>query len=182
MGLGSIALVYLLRWFPPTRRVALVLGVVIGTAVVWIFDIDTSLISDVATIPSGLDAIPIPSGSADLPDLSLVPELLVGSLSIALVALAQGAGIRPAFPNPDGARASSSRDFLGQGVGNLVGSIFQSTPTGGSLSRTAVSVEGGASSRASPASSRRCRWSRSWCCSRPRWATSPRRSLVACCS
>jgi SulP family sulfate permease len=66
---------------------------------------------------------------------------------VALVALAQGAGIRPAFPNPDGSRSSSSRDFLGQGLGNVAGAFFQSTPTGGSLSRTAVSADGGATGR-----------------------------------
>jgi len=77
----------------------------------------------------------------------MIPTLLVGSFSIAIVALAQGAGIRPAFPNPDGSRASASRDFLGQGLGNIAGAFFQSAPSGGSLSRTAVSADGGASRR-----------------------------------
>ncbi len=147
VGVGTIAGVFALKAWRPTRRVALVLGVVLGTAVVWMFGIETELISDVATIPSGLDALPIPRSTSDLPDLSLVPELLAGSLSIAFVALAQGAGIRPAFPNPTGPEASSSRDFFGQGVGNVVGSMFQSPGIGGSLSRTAVAVEGGAISR-----------------------------------
>jgi SulP family sulfate permease len=147
VGLGTIIGVFLLKSFGPTRRVALVIGVALGTAVVWIFSIDTELISDVASIPSGLDALPIPRGSSDLPDLSLVPELFAGSLAIALVALAQGAGVRPAFPNPQGPEASASRDFFGQGVGNVVGSVFQSPGAGGSLSRTAVAAEAGASSR-----------------------------------
>ena len=41
-----------------------------------------------------------------LPDFSLVPQLALGSLSVALVALAQGAGISTAVPNPDGSKAS----------------------------------------------------------------------------
>jgi sulfate permease, SulP family len=147
VGLGTIAGVFALKAFRPTRRVALVVGVVLGTIAVSVFDINTELISDVASIPSGLDAIPIPTTTDDLPDLSLIPDILAGSLAVVLVALAQGAGIRPAFPNPTGREASASRDFLGQGVGNLVGSLFQSPATGGSLSRTAVAVEGGANSR-----------------------------------
>lgn len=147
VGIGTIVGVFALKAFPPTKRIALVAGVVIGTAVVWLFNIDTQVIASVATIPSGLDALPVPGGVADLPDVTLIPELLAGSLSVALVALAQGAGIRPAFPNPSGKEASASRDFFGQGVGNVVGSLFQSPGTGGSLSRTAVSVEGGATSR-----------------------------------
>jgi SulP family sulfate permease len=50
-------------------------------------------------------------------------------------------------PNPDGSKASQSRDFLGEGLGNLAGSFFQSMATGGSLSRTGISVDAGANSR-----------------------------------
>jgi SulP family sulfate permease len=147
VGLGTISLAFALKVIPPLSRYALVLVVVAGTAVVWVFGIDTTLISDQATILTGLDAIPVPTSVSDLPDLGMVSTLLVGSISIAIVALAQGAGIRPAFPNPDGSRASASRDFLGQGLGNVAGAFFQSTPSGGSLSRTAVSADGGARSR-----------------------------------
>jgi SulP family sulfate permease len=82
-----------------------------------------------------------------VPDFSLVPQLALGSVSVALVALAQGAGISTAVPNPDGSKASQSRDFLGEGLGNLAGSFFQSMGTGGSLSRTGISVGAGANSR-----------------------------------
>jgi SulP family sulfate permease len=147
VGVGTIVLAFAMKAIPKLERYALVLVVVIGTVVVWILGLDTLLIADEATIPTGLAALPIPQGLSDLPDLAMVPTLLVGSFAIAVVALAQGAGIRPAFPNPDGSRSSSSRDFLGQGLGNMAGAFFQSTPTGGSLSRTAVSADGGASSR-----------------------------------
>jgi SulP family sulfate permease len=147
IGLGTIALAFVLKAIPKLERYALVLVVVIGTAVVWILGVDTLLISDEATIPTGLAALPIPQGASTLPDLSMIPTLLVGSFSIAIVALAQGAGIRPAFPNPDGSPSSSSRDFLGQGLGNVAGAFFQAAPSGGSLSRTAVSADGGARRR-----------------------------------
>lgn len=147
IGLVTIAAAFGLKAIPALERYALVIVVFAGTAIVWAFGISTKTIADVATIPSGLSAIPIPTSAADLPDLALVPALAAGAFSIAIVALAQGAGIRPAFPNPDGSRSSSSRDFLGQGLGNLGGALFQSAPTGGSLSRTAVSADGGARSR-----------------------------------
>jgi SulP family sulfate permease len=147
VGVGTIVAAFALKAIPKVERYALVLVVFLGTAIVWVLQIDTLLISDEATIPTGLAALPIPQGVSTLPDLSMVPTLLVGSFSVALVALAQGAGIRPAFPNPDGSRSSSSRDFLGQGLGNVAGAFFQSTPTGGSLSRTAVSADGGSTAR-----------------------------------
>jgi SulP family sulfate permease len=77
----------------------------------------------------------------------MIPKLALGSVSVALVALVQGAGISTAVPNPDGSKSSASRDFLGQGIGNLAGSFFQSMPTGGSLSRTGISTSAGAKSR-----------------------------------
>lgn len=147
VGLATIAAGFALKAVRPLARYALVLVVVAGTAVVWAFSIDTTTIADQATIATGLDALPIPREASQLPSLAMVPGLLAGSISIAIVALAQGAGIRPAFPNPDGSRADASRDFLGQGLGNVAGAFFQATPTGGSLSRTAVSAEGGATRR-----------------------------------
>jgi SulP family sulfate permease len=77
----------------------------------------------------------------------MIPKLALGSVSVALVALIQGAGISTAYANPDGSHPSASRDFIGQGLGNLVGSFFQSMGTGGSLSRTGISVGAGATSR-----------------------------------
>jgi SulP family sulfate permease len=147
VGFATIAAAFALKTIPRLERYALVLVVIAGTAIVWIWSINTPTIADQVTIATGLDALPIPTTTAELPDLTLLPGLLAGSLSIAIVALAQGAGIRPAFPNPDGTTASASRDFLGQGLGNVAGSFFQSTPTGGSLSRTAVSAQGGATRR-----------------------------------
>jgi len=103
-------------------------------------DIQTELVGDIATIPNSLP-------SFMLPNFSMIPQLALGSISVALVALAQGAGISTAVPNPDGSKASQSRDFLGEGLGNLAGSFFQSMGTGGSLSRTGISVGAGANSR-----------------------------------
>ena len=82
--------------------------------------------ASIATIPNSLPPFM-------LPDFSLIPQLALGSVSVALVALAQGAGISTAVPNPDGSKASASRDFVGEGLGNLAGSFFQSMGTGGSL-------------------------------------------------
>jgi sulfate permease, SulP family len=147
VGIGTIVAAFALKRIPALERYALVLVVFAGTIIVWVLNINTLLISDEATIPTGLAALPIPTSLADLPDLAMVPTLLLGAASVAVVALAQGAGIRPAFPNPDESRSSASRDFLGQGLGNVAGAFFQSTPSGGSLSRTAVSADGGSTSR-----------------------------------
>jgi SulP family sulfate permease len=140
VSIVTILLMVLLKRVRALEKFApiIVLGVV--TVVVNVFQIPTALVSSIATIPDGLPAFM-------LPNFSLIPQLALGSISVALVALAQGAGISTAVPNPDGSKAGQSRDFLGEGLGNLAGSFFQSMGTGGSLSRTGISVGAGANSR-----------------------------------
>ncbi|WP_242427132.1 MULTISPECIES: SulP family inorganic anion transporter [unclassified Streptomyces] len=101
---------------------------------------DVELVRDIAHIPASL-----PGFSA--PDLSAVPHLLGGAVAVALVGLAQAAGIGPSVPNPDGSRSSVNGDFAAQGLANAAGGLFQSLPSGGSLSRTGVAVDAGARTR-----------------------------------
>ena len=135
-----ILFMVLLKRIRPIEKFAPIIVLIVATAVVNLLDIQTELVGDIATIPNSLP-------SFMLPNFSMIPQLALGSISVALVALAQGAGISTAVPNPDGSKASQSRDFLGEGLGNLAGSFFQSMGTGGSLSRTGISVGAGANSR-----------------------------------
>jgi sulfate permease, SulP family len=140
ISIGVILLMVLLKRIHPLEKFAAIIVLFIATIIVNAFHIQTALVGSIATIPNGLPKFM-------LPDFSLIPQLALGSVSVALVALAQGAGISTAVPNPDGSKASQSSDFIGEGLGNLVGSFFQSMGTGGSLSRTGISVGAGANSR-----------------------------------
>ncbi|MFZ0015642.1 MAG: SulP family inorganic anion transporter [Acidimicrobiia bacterium] len=141
VGSLTVILVLLLKAFGPTERSATVLALVAMTVLVAIWDPPSvALVMSISEIPNSL---PAPM----MPDFSLIPELAAGSVSIALVALVQGAGISTAYPNPGGKASSQSRDFIGEGLGNVAGAFFQSMPTGGSLSRTGISVGAGATSR-----------------------------------
>lgn len=140
ISIAVIILMVAMKKIRPIEKFAPIIVLVLATVVVNLLKLQTELVGDIATIPNSLPAFM-------LPNFSLIPQLLLGSISVALVALAQGAGISTAVPNPDGSRASQSRDFLGEGLGNLAGSFFQSMATGGSLSRTGISVGAGATSR-----------------------------------
>ena len=63
VGIGTIVAAFALKRIPKLERYALVLVVFLGTIIVWVLDIDTLLISDEATIPTGLAALPIPAGA-----------------------------------------------------------------------------------------------------------------------
>jgi SulP family sulfate permease len=140
VSVATIILMVILKRVRPLEKFAAIIVLFLATLVVNVLNIQTELVGSIATIQNGLPQFA-------LPDFSLVPQLALGSVSVALVALAQGAGISTAVPNPDGSKASQSRDFLGEGLGNLAGSFFQSMGTGGSLSRTGISVGAGANSR-----------------------------------
>jgi SulP family sulfate permease len=141
VGAGTITLMVVLKKIPHTEKSAAVIALLLGSIVVNFSGLPTvALVGSIASIPNSL---PTPV----LPDPSLIPDLALGAIAVAMIALVQGAGIATAMPNPDGSRTSQSRDFIGQGLGNLAGAFFQSMGTGGSLSRTGVSVESGAKSR-----------------------------------
>ncbi len=147
LGLGTLTLVLVLQSVRKTRKLALLIGVLAGTVVALVGHLDVPVVADGADIISGLGALPIPNSLEDLPDLALIPQCALAALAVTLIALAEGAGIRPAFPNPDGSPSSPSRDFVGAGVANLAASVFMSPPVGGSLSRTAMSASSGGRTR-----------------------------------
>jgi SulP family sulfate permease len=115
-------------------------ALVLATVAVVVLGIDVKTVGDIGKIPN---ALPHPV----LPDPSVAPELLAGAVAVALVALAQAAGIGAAVPNPDGSRTNVSGDFTAQGIANIAGGFFRALPTGGSLSRTGVATSAGARTR-----------------------------------
>ncbi len=82
-----------------------------------------------------------------LPDLALVPSLLLPAVSLTIIGLVQGAGISRTVPNPDGVYGDASRDFIGQGVANMFSGCFTGGVVGGSVQATALDVGAGARTR-----------------------------------
>jgi SulP family sulfate permease len=138
---GATIVVWALsRLVRPLRALALLVALVVVSVVVSVARVDVETVGDIASIPN---ALPQPV----LPNLSAAPHLVTGAIAVALVALAQAAGIGAAMPNPDGSRTNVSGDFLAQGFANLAGGLTQALPTGGSLSRTGVATSAGARTR-----------------------------------
>ena len=140
MGLLTIGLIILIR---RTRleKFSLILAMVATSLVVLILDLSSvQTIGDIAEIPRGL---PRPV----LPDLSLVPELIVPAITVGLVGLVQAAGVSRSVPNADGEFPDTSRDFAGQGLANTASGFFQGMPIGGTMSETSVNINAGARTR-----------------------------------
>ena len=121
----------------------MVVAIIAGSALAALFSAsgrEIVLVSDVADVPNRL---PAPA----LPVFSDVLLLIIPSFSLAFVGLVQGAGVSSAFVNPDGEPGDESKDFVGQGVGNIVAGVFRGTPVGGSMSATSLITSAGAKSR-----------------------------------
>ena len=140
VGVATIALIIVLER-TRLKALGLVVAIFVASAFPLVLGLDgVATLSDIGVIPSSL---PRP----ELPELALVPALIVPALSLGFVGLVQGASISANYPNPDGRYPDASRDFTGQGVANVAAGVFQGMPVGGSLSASAINKTAGARSR-----------------------------------
>lgn len=140
VGVVSLLLIVLLG---RTRlgNLAPLIALAVATLMVPLLDLgNVVLVGDSADIPRALPSLVLPA-------LQDIPLLLVSALSIAIIGLAQAAGVSASYPNPDGKYPEVSRDFVGQGAANLASGFFGGIPLGGSLSSTALMIGSGARSR-----------------------------------
>ena len=142
VGAVTVVLIVALR---RTRldALGLVVAVIAGSVLAAVLNADGAevlTVKDIADLPRSL---PLPK----VPVLREVPGFIIPALSLAFVGLVQGAGVSAGIPNPDGSFSDSSRDFVGQGVGNVASGLFQGMPVGGSMSASSLAVAAGARSR-----------------------------------
>ena len=140
VGTATIALILLLE---RTRlgALGLVLAVVVtSAALALVGGSDVAVLNDLGAVPGSLPA-------PQWPTLGLIPSLAVPALSLAFVGLVQGAAISGSLRNPDGSAPDASRDFIGQGVGNVLSGLFEGMPVGGSMSASSLNRSAGARSR-----------------------------------
>lgn len=140
VALATVLICIALKFVKPLEAFATLIALVVVTVGVTLLHLDVETVGDIASIPNALPPFVVPHFGA-------IPDLLVGGLAVALVGLAQAAGISAAVPNPDRSRPSTSGDFVAQGAANVAGGFFGALPTGGSLSRTGVAVSAGAQTR-----------------------------------
>ncbi|CAN7210198.1 SulP family inorganic anion transporter [Terrabacter sp. LjRoot27] len=122
--------------------VAMAVGSFLAVLLGSLADADVAVVGDIAAVPRSL---PLPA----LPSLGDVAYLALPAVSLAFIGLVQGAAVSAAVPNPDGSPSVASRDFIGQGVGNVVSGVFRGMPVGGSMSASSLVATAGARTRVS---------------------------------
>jgi SulP family sulfate permease len=138
IGIGSIVLIFMIRNWKPTFPSALVV-VVLGTIATAVFGLDQHGVAIVGDIPQGLPSFEIIS--FDLGDFQqLFPTILV----ISLVGYMESIAVAKAIANKHDYKIKPNQELIGLGLANIGGALFQSYPTTGGFSRSAVNDQAGA--------------------------------------
>ncbi|MCI0456545.1 MAG: SulP family inorganic anion transporter [Gemmataceae bacterium] len=146
LGLGTVALVLLLRWVNARLGARLLpeflLAVIMMAVVVWA----TGLVDE----NPPLTIRPIPGDKA-LPAFRLpeaewtrMRELASSALAIAVLGLLEAIAMAKAIAAQTGQKLDINQQCLSEGVANVAGSYFQCFPGSGSLTRSAINQQAGA--------------------------------------
>jgi sulfate permease, SulP family len=143
VGLTTLATAVLLRRLNP-RWPAMLAGLAAGTLLATALNrqgvpLGWEPIAVVGAIPSPWPPFAVPSV-----DWTKLPELLGLAAALTIVALGQSISIAKAVAQRSGQRIDANREFLGQGLSNLVGGFFSSYVSCGSLNRSVPNLEAGA--------------------------------------
>jgi len=137
---GSLSLVTMLVLRRSAPRVpAALLVVVFATIFVALFGGESTGISVVGDLPSGLPRLAFPRV-----DLALLQELAPGALAIVLVGYAEALGGANAAASQGGGEVDPNQELLAHGPANILSGLFGGFLVVGSLSKTSVAMAAGA--------------------------------------
>jgi len=130
------------RW--DRRKPFMLIGLLAGTLAAYIFNRlapgwGLAQIELVGAIPS-----PIPPFNFPDIDWHALPELMGLAFALTIVALGQSISIAKAVAARSGQRIDANREFIGQGLSNIVGGFFSCYVSCGSLNRSMPNLEAGA--------------------------------------
>jgi SulP family sulfate permease len=143
VGLGSLAVVLVLRRFAPVVPAPLV-AVLAGIVAVHVFGLHKHGVEIVGPISGGLPAFGLPH----VPAADYV-KLAASAVGVMLVGFAEGLGAAKTYAARDGYQISPDKELIGLGTANLAAGLSGGMVVNGSLSKTAVNGSAGARTQAS---------------------------------
>ncbi|MEO5376172.1 MAG: sulfate permease [Magnetococcus sp. DMHC-6] len=115
------------------------IAVVLTTLLSWSLGFQEMGGKVVGEIPQGLPSIALPTFHLDL-----INNLFSSAIIIALVGFMEAISIAKAMAARTKDCLNPNQELIGQGIGNIIGSLTQAYPTSGSFSRSAVNIDAGA--------------------------------------
>ena len=142
IGLLSIVLFLIIsRYLSKIKIPAALIVVVLGILIVFGLELEQTGVAIVGAIPEGLPDFRIPTlNNADF------YELLPIAITLALVSFMEAYSVAKAIEEKHDYKINANQELRALGLSNMIGSLFQSYPTTGGFSRSAVNDKAGASS------------------------------------
>ena len=143
LGLGIAAIVLIKALKKLNKRIPGALIVtILGIVITYLFRLDQSGLSIVQEVPSGLPSFGVPSVGQDR-----ISELFPIAMTLALIAFMEAISVAKAIEEKHRLNeVRPNQELIALGLSNVVASLFQSYPTTGGFSRTAVNDQAGANS------------------------------------
>jgi len=135
MGILSIVLLVFLKKIAPKLPNVLI-TVVICILLSYFIDYDGKDGSVIGFIPDGLPGFKVPDV-----EFNQVINLIVSAAIIGLLGFVEAISVAKAIASETRQRLSANQELVGQGVSNIVASVFQAYPVSGSFSRSAVNFD-----------------------------------------
>lgn len=149
IGIFSIILIKVIKKYNKKyskRFPAALVLVVIGVSVVYFFNLYDFGLKIVGKVPSGLPSFQTP----EIP-LDRISELTPIALTLALISFMEAISVSKAIEEKQNEyEIDSNQELIALGTSNIIGSLFQSYPTTGGFSRTAVNDQAGAKTGIAP--------------------------------
>lgn len=142
--LGLVTAVLILvarRWVG--RSVAAMGAIALGVLLSWLLDLGSwgvRLVADLAPVPQGLPPL-------SMPDPGLIGALMPVALAGVLLSLVESTSVARSIAGRSGQRLDLGLEFFGMGMANVAAGLFSAFPVSGSLSRSALNEQAGATTR-----------------------------------
>lgn len=141
LGIAAIVLIKVLKRLNKRIPGALIVTI-LGIVITYLLRLDQLGLSIVQEVPSGLPSFGIPSVGQDR-----ISELFPIAMTLALIAFMEAISVAKAIEEKHRLNeVRPNQELIALGLSNVVGSLFQSYPTTGGFSRTAVNDQAGANS------------------------------------
>jgi len=141
-ALGGISILILIFFKRITTKIpAALIVVVLGILAVKYLKLDAAGVQIIGTIPEGLPSFKMPSFN-----IEIMKELFPIALTLSFIAFLEAISVAKAIElkHNNTYKVIANKELIALGMGNIIGSFFQTYPATGGLSRTAVNNQVGA--------------------------------------
>ncbi len=137
---GTLIIALLIRKFvKKLARLYMLIAMILGSVLALLMGGIANGIETVGTIPSHLPPFKVPDFSYES-----MKMLTSGAITLALLGLVEAVSIARAVALHSHQKLDNNREFIGQGLSNIISSFFSSYASSGSFTRSGVNYQAGA--------------------------------------